>query len=60
MTTREVPADAAFATASAGADGGRPHGTRSGFRTWASLRQAQIGVGIVLALVAFSFLGPLV
>jgi peptide/nickel transport system permease protein len=59
MTTREVPADASFAGPSAGADGGQRQGTRSGFRSWASLRQAQIGVGLVLALVAFSFLGPL-
>ena len=58
MTTREVPPDAAFAGPDAGADGGQ-QGARSAFRSWASLRQAQIGVGIVLALVAFSFLGPL-
>jgi peptide/nickel transport system permease protein len=58
MTTREVPADAAFAGPDAGADGGQ-QGARSAFRSWASLRQARIGVGIVLALVAFSFLGPL-
>ena len=60
MTTREVPAEASFAGPGAGADGGQRQGSRSAFRTWASLRQAQIGVGIVLALVAFSFLGPLV
>jgi peptide/nickel transport system permease protein len=59
MTTREVPAEATFAGPGAGADGGQRPGGRSGFRSWASLRQAQIGVGIVLALVAFSFLGPL-
>jgi peptide/nickel transport system permease protein len=59
MTTREVPADASFATPSAGAEGGRGQGAHSGLRSWASLRQAQIGVGIVAALVAFSFLGPL-
>jgi peptide/nickel transport system permease protein len=59
MTTREVPADASFATPSAGADGGQRQSARSGLWSWASLRQAQIGVGIVLALVAFSFLGPL-
>ena len=59
MTTREVPADASFATPSAGADGGQGQGARSGLRSWASLRQARIGVGIVAALVAFSFLGPL-
>jgi peptide/nickel transport system permease protein len=60
MTTREVPADASFATPSAGADGGRPQGARSAVRSWASLRQARVGVGIVAALVAFSFLGPLI
>jgi peptide/nickel transport system permease protein len=56
---REVPVDATFAGPGAGADGGQRQGGRSVFRSWASLRQAQIGVGIVLALVAFSFLGPL-
>jgi peptide/nickel transport system permease protein len=56
MTTREVPAEASFAGPGAGADGGQRQGARSAFRSWASLRQAQIGVGIVLALVAFSFL----
>jgi peptide/nickel transport system permease protein len=60
MTTREVPADASFATPSAGVDGDQGQGAHSGLRSWASLRQAQIGVGIVLALVAFSFLGPLI
>jgi peptide/nickel transport system permease protein len=60
MTTREVPAEASFAGPGAGADGVQRQGARSAFRSWASLRQAQIGVGIVLALVAFSFLGPLV
>jgi peptide/nickel transport system permease protein len=60
MTTREVPAEAAFAGPGAGADDGQQQAARSVFRSWASLRQAQIGVGIVLALVVFSFLGPLV
>jgi peptide/nickel transport system permease protein len=44
MTTREVPADAA----------------RSALWNWAGLRQAQVGVGIIVVLVAFSYLGPLV
>jgi peptide/nickel transport system permease protein len=59
MTTREVPAEAAFAGPGAGADDAQRQAARSAFRSWASLRQAQIGVGIVLALVLFSFLGPL-
>jgi peptide/nickel transport system permease protein len=33
---------------------------RSGLRSWAALRQAQIGVAVVVALLAFSYLGPLV
>jgi peptide/nickel transport system permease protein len=57
MTTREVAADAAFAGPDA--DGRRPQAARSVLRNWASLRQARIGAGIVLALVAFSYLGPL-
>ncbi|MGD0698408.1 MAG: ABC transporter permease [Trebonia sp.] len=59
MTTREVPVDASLAGPSAGSNGGQRQSARSAFRDWASLRQAQIGVGLVLALVAFSFLGPL-
>jgi len=63
MTTREVPADAAFGAAGVGRGdgegGGQRRAARSAFRSWASLRQAQIGVCIVLVLVAFSYLGPL-
>jgi peptide/nickel transport system permease protein len=57
MTTREVAAGAAFAGPDA--DGGKRQAGRSVLRNWASLRQARIGAGIVLALVAFSYLGPL-
>jgi peptide/nickel transport system permease protein len=63
MTTREVPAGAAFGAAGVGRGdgegGGQRRAARSAFRSWASLRQAQIGVCIVLVLVAFSYLGPL-
>jgi peptide/nickel transport system permease protein len=59
MSTREVPADATVASRGDGADGSQRQADRSVVRNWAGLRQAWVGVGIVLTLVAFSYLGPL-
>lgn len=58
MTTRELGTSASAASG-AGPDGQRQR-SRSVLRAWIGLRSAQAGVGLVLALTAFSFLGPLV
>ena len=63
MATHELPAGVGVGVAGVGAgaeqSGNERPGGQTALRAWLANRRARIGVGIVLALAAFCYLGPL-
>jgi peptide/nickel transport system permease protein len=60
MATHELPAAVGVGVADSGAaEPGHRGGSQTALRAWLRNRQARIGLGIIVALAAFCYLGPL-